>query len=168
MSVAPGQLPRSVFRDLGRLVESEDLGESLFATAARLSVTDQARKQWRALERLETQTKLGVHRFLNRSGLPVEPTNRVATGAGAVGGLGLRVIPERARLTAVRLGTRRYLPAFERLAAFYQRTDEAPFFDYVVEHERAIIAFSELALAHDRNALDPVMRLLEHGAPSPE
>jgi hypothetical protein len=168
MSATPSQLPRSVFRDLVRLVESEDLGESLFATAARLSTTDKAREQWRALEHLETQTKLGVRRFLDRSGLVVTPTNRLAIGAGTIGGVGLRVIPKRARLTAIRLGTRRYLPAFERLAAFYQRTDEAPFFDYVVEHERAIITFAELALAHDSNALDSVMRLLEHGAPSPE
>jgi hypothetical protein len=168
MSLTPGQLPRSVLRDLRRLVESEDLGESLFAAAARLSVSDKAREQWRALEHLETQTKLGVRRFLDRSGLPVTPVNRLATGAGTVGGAGLHVIPEGARLAVIRLGTRRYLPAFERLAAFYQRTDEAPFFDYVVEHERAIITFTELALAHDRNALDRVMRLLERGAPTPE
>jgi hypothetical protein len=168
MPLPSRELPRIVLRDLHRLVESEDLGESLFATAARLSRTDEATRRWRALESLESQTKLGVRRFLDRSGLPVAPTNRLAASAGGIGAWGLRVIPESARVTAIRLGTKRYLPAFERLASYYADTCDAPFFDYVVEHERAIITFTELALARDRNALDGVMRLLERGAPTLE
>lgn len=167
MSTASTGLPTHVLRDLSRLVESEYLGESLFATAAQLSTSEQARTQWRTLAYLETQTKDALHRFLDQYPA-VAPINRLATGAGAVGAVGLRTLPERSRLTAIRLGTRRYLPAFERLAAHFQRTQYTPFFDYVVQHEHAIISFTELALAHDRNALDPVMRLLERGAPATE
>ena len=65
----------------------------------------------------------------------------------------------------IRHGTKRYLPAFQRLAEHYTDTDDAPFFDYVVRHELAIISFTTNALAAERNALDPVLRLLDEPVP---
>ena len=65
----------------------------------------------------------------------------------------------------IRQGAKRYLPAFQRLAEHYSRSDEAPFFDYVVQHELAIISFTTATLATERGALDPVLRLLDVPVP---
>ncbi len=158
-------LPPRVTRDLARLIESEALGESMFATSARLSVTEQERRTWGALRDLEVQTNAGVHRFLERAEIPLTATHRLASAAGVSGAAGLRLAPSRLRLKVVRQGTKRYLPAFHRLAEHYAGTDEARFFDYVVQHELAIIAFTAKALAAERSALDPVLRLLDEPVP---
>ncbi len=158
-------LPTRVRRDLARLIESEAIGEGMFATAARLGVTEQERRTWGTLRDLERQTNAGVASFLERAELPLSATHRLASLAGVSGAAGLRIVPSRTRLKVVRQGTKRYLPAFQRLAEHYAGTGEARFFDYVVEHELAIIAFTTKALAEERGALDPVLRLLEAPVP---
>jgi hypothetical protein len=161
------QLPTQVTRDLARLVESEALGEGFFTAAAHLSVSEQERRAWGALRDLEVQTKAGVTSFLERAELPGSATNRLASTAGVSGATGLRLAPFRTRLKVIRHGTKRYLPAFQRLADHYAGTEDARFFDYVVEHELAIISFTTGALAAERQALDPVLRLLDRPVPGP-
>lgn len=165
----PQPLPVHVKRDLARLVESEALGEAMFATAAHLSLSDRERRAWSALRDLEIQTNAGVSSFIERTELSVRSGNRLASAAGVSGATATRVLPFSARLKTVRLGTKRYLPAFRRLAEHYAATEEAKFFDYVVRHELAIISFTTEALAEapteKRNALDPVLRLLDEPVP---
>jgi hypothetical protein len=158
-------LPAGVTRDLARLIESEALGVAFFATAAHLSVTEEERRAWGALRDLEIQTNAGVSSFVERAELPGGARNRIASTAGFAGGTGLRLVPFSTRLQVIRRGTKRYLPAFQRLAEHYTGTDEAMFFKYVVQHELAIISFTTRALAAERNALDPVRRLLENPVP---
>ena len=157
--------PTHVTRDLARLVESEALGEAMFATSAHLSFSDQERRGWSALRDLEIQTNAGVSGFLERAELPGSASNRLASTAGVSGATALRVLPFGTRLKMIRLGTKRYLPAFLRLAEHYAGTEEAEFFDYVVQHELAIISFTTEALSQKRNALDPVLRLLDEQVP---
>lgn len=161
----PSSLPRPVTRDLARLVESEALGEGFFGTAAKLSRDAQEHRAWEALHQLEVQTKAGVRGFLERAQLPGEARHRLASTAGVTGATGLRPAPFSLRLKVIRQGTHRYLPAFQRLAEHYAGTDEARFFDYVVQHELAIVAFTTDALAGERRALDPVLRLLDEPVP---
>lgn len=158
-------LPTQVTRDLARLVESEALGVAFFATAAHLSITEQERRAWGALRDLEVQTNAGVSSFVERAELPGGARNRIASTAGFSGGTGLRLVPFSTRLKVIRHGTKRYLPAFQRLAEHYTGTEDAMFFNYVVQHELAIISFTTKALAAERNALDPVLRLLDEPVP---
>ena len=158
-------LPTQVTRDLARLVESEALGEAFFATAAHLSISEQERRAWSALRDLEVQTNAGVGSFIERAELPGSAKNRVASVAGFSGSTGLRIVPFSTRLKVIRHGTKRYLPAFQRLAEHFAGTEHATFFDYVVQHELAIISFTSDALAEQRNALEPVLRLLDEPVP---
>jgi hypothetical protein len=158
-------LPTQVTRDLARLIESEALGVAFFATAAHLSVTEQERRAWGALRDLEIQTNAGVSSFVERAELLGGAKNRIASTAGFSGATGLRLVPFSTRLKVIRQGTKRYLPAFQRLAEHYTGTDDAMFFNYVVQHELAIISFTTRALAAERNALDPVLRLLDEPVP---
>ncbi|MGV9408877.1 hypothetical protein ACWDOP_03095 [Nocardia sp. NPDC003693] len=151
--------------DLRRLVESEELGASMFGTAERLATDDAQRRAWNALHELEIRTNAGVGAFLDRTGLAIAHANSLASAAGTAGAVGLRVLPYGIQLRAVREGTTRYLPAFHRLAAHYAGSPEAAFFDYVLRHELAIIEFSSNALAHAPGALDPVLRLLDSEVP---
>ncbi len=158
-------LPTQVTRDLARLIESEALGVAFFATAAHLSITEQERRAWGALRDLEIQTNAGVGSFVERAELRGGAGNRVASAAGFAGGTGLRLVPFSSCLKVIRRGTNRYLPAFQRLAEHYTGTEDARFFNYVVQHELAIISFTSGALAAERNALDPVLRLLDEPVP---
>lgn len=158
-------LPPAIARDLARLVESEELGTSVFGAAARVTRSDRHRRSWNALRDLEIQTNAGVADFIARSGLELKPTNTLARAAGSTGGAGLQLLPYGLQLRAVRLPADRYLPAFHRLARYYEGTEEAAFFDYVVQHELAIIEFTGKALADARGPLDPVLRLLDRGVP---
>ena len=158
-------LPIQVTRDLARLVESEALGEAFFATPAHLSISEQERRAWSALRDLEVQTNAGVGSFIERAELPGSAKNRVASVAGFSGSTGLRIVPFSTRLKVIRHGTKRYLPAYQRLAEHFAGTEHATFFDYVVQHELAIISFTSDALAEQRNALEPVLRLLDEPVP---
>ncbi len=158
-------LPTHIKRDLARLIESEALGVAFFATAAHLSLTEQERRAWGALRDLEIQTNAGVSSFVHRAELPGGAGNRIASTAGFSGATGLRLVPFTTRLKVIRQGTNRYLPAFQRLAEHYAGTEDARFFDYVVQHELAIISFTTSALAAERSALDPVLRLLDEPVP---
>lgn len=157
----PRPLPTRVVADVRRLVESEELGEAYFGTAARLARSEEQRRCWAALRDLEIRTNRAVARFVDRAELVVASTNRAARAAGTSAGAGGLLIPDAIHLRLLKAGTRRYLPAFRRLADYYRGTDNASFFDYVVNHELAIIAYAEGALRGDRNALDPVLRLLD-------
>lgn len=159
--------PSRTMRDLHRLVESEELGESLFGAMAEQSDSEKRSQAWELLRRLETQTKCGVQDFIERADLRLSGTHRPARIAGTLGGRALPQLPWRLQLDAVRLGTHRYLPAFRRLAYAYQSSSYSPFFDYVVNHELAIITFTEQATS-DGRGLDDVKRLLDTEVPLPD
>lgn len=156
-------LPPVVARDLARLVESEDLGEAFFGAAVRTCAARE-RDTWDALHALETKTRDGVRRFIERSGVDVRSIAPLAGTVGAFGGQALGRLPTHLALRAIKLGTRRYLPSFQRLAGFYAATPDAPFFDFVVDHELAIIACADATLAGVADALAPVVRLLDEPA----
>jgi hypothetical protein len=158
-------LPSPIVCDLNRLVESEEFGFSLFETAAKLTRSDRTQAAWSALRELEKQTNAGVAAFIARSGLALEPTNAVARAVGSSGGTGMQLLPYRLQLRTFGLVSKRYLPAFHRLARHYEGTEEAAFFNYVLRHELAIIEFASNALADARAPLDPVLRLLDAGVP---
>ena len=158
-------LPPPIVSDLNRLVESEELGLSLFETAAKLTRSDRHQEAWNALRELEKQTNAGVTAFIARSGLALAPTNTVARAVGSSGGTGMQLLPYRLQLRTFGLVAKRYLPAFHRLARHYEGTEEAAFFNYVLRHELAIIKFAGNALAGARAPLDPVRRLLDAGVP---
>lgn len=161
----PQPPPRHVARDLARLIESEALGEAFFATAAQHSDSEPEHRAWTALRDLETRTMAGVSSFVQRAELPRSAENRLASTAGSSGASGLRLVSFENQLKVIRYGTKRYLPAFLRLAEHYRRSDDARFFDYVVQHELAIISFTTRALAAESDALDPVLRLLDEPVP---
>ncbi|MEV0295323.1 hypothetical protein [Nocardia sp. NPDC050710] len=158
-------IPASVAADLHRLVESEELGSSFFAAAADRAKSTRHRDAWQALCELEIRTQAGVTAFLERAQPHIPPSNTVADTVGRIGGSGLPLLPYGLQLRAVRETTTRYLPAFHRLASYYENTSEAAFFDYVVRHELAIIEFTSHALADAPAALDPVLRLLDQPVP---
>ena len=160
--------PSRTMRDLHRLVESEVLGESLFRVMAKQSDSQKRSQAWELLRRLETQTKCGVQQFIERADLPLSGTNRPANIAGTLGGRSLPHLPWRFQLDAVRLATHRYLPAFRRLANAYQSSSYSPFFDYVVNHELAMITFTEQASTSNALCLDDVKRLLDKPVPLPD
>ncbi|GAC66920.1 hypothetical protein [Gordonia soli] len=159
------EIPAELRGDLRRLIESEELGESFFGAAAARSQDEARVKAWDALHRLEFQTNIGVRRFVETVGAGVTTTNRLAETAGTVGGTAMLLLPWRAQMTSVRLGTHRYLPAFRRLAAGFAGTEHQEFFDYVVAHELAIIDFTERTLFDERSPLDAVHRLLDRPVP---
>ena len=103
-----------------------------------------------------------------RSREQLATTHRLAEAAGTLGGAALNHLPWRMQLDSVRLATRRYLPAFQRLAAAFERSDHQPFFDYAVNHELAIISFTGRALSSQRAPLDDVHRLLDTPMPLPD
>lgn len=158
-------LPHQVQRDLVRLVESEELGEASFATAAKVTTDDSRRAQLVALYQLEVQTKRGVRNFIERCELDLNTANAIAAGVGLAGGAFLHLMPEPIQLASLKLVSKRYLPAFRRLNDYYLGTEHWPFFDYVVAHELAIIDFAEMARFHNGCALDAVNRLLDMGIP---
>lgn len=158
-------LPPAVTADLRRLVESECLGVSLFAAAAERAHSHQHREAWRALHALEVKTQAGIASFIERTRPQIPSTNFLANTAGHVGGTGLQLLPYGLQLRAVRKGTTRYLPAFNRLARYFENSLEFPFFEYVVRHELAIIGFTSRALTRSPDALDPVLRLLDEAVP---
>ncbi len=77
----------------------------------------------------------------------------------------MQLLPYRLQLRTFGWVSKRYLPVFHRLARHYVGTEEAAFFDYVVQHELAIIEFASNALADARGPLDSVLRLLDGGVP---
>lgn len=162
------EIPRHVLADLRRLVESEELGEELAATAADHAREERHADAWHAIHRLEVQTNRGVQQFIERTGIQLSTTNRVAEAVGALSGTALTRLPWHIQLNAVRLGTRRYLPAFRRLATAFESSRYQSFFDYVVDHERAIISFTERALTSYRAPLDDLHRLLDRPVPLPD
>jgi hypothetical protein len=165
--LTPG-IPGHVLTDLRRIVESEELGESFFRAAANRAREEGHAEAWHALHRLEVQTNCGVRLFIEHTGTQLATTHRLAEAAGTLGGAALNHLPWRMQLDSVRLATRRYLPAFQRLAAAFERSDHQPFFDYAVNHELAIISFTGRALSSQRAPLDDVHRLLDTPMPLPD
>lgn len=155
-------------RDLRRLVESEELGESFFHAAATHASQDHHVEAWTALHQLEVQTNQGVRLFIEHSGIKLASSHRLAGAAGTVGGSGLPFLPWHMQVRSVRLATHRYLPAFRRLARDFETSEYRTFFNYVVNHELAIIDFTERAAASNRAPLDAAHRLLDTPIPLPD
>ena len=160
------KLPTPIRRDLHRLVESESLGMAFFGAAAKRAKDDAHRAAWSTLCELEVRTNDGVQAFLTRAAVDLAPTRTLAATVGATAGLGIRVLPDALSWRLLRQGASRYLPAFKRLAHHYAGTSEQAFFDYVVQHELAIIDAAEHAEHGDIRGLEAVHRLLD--APVPQ
>lgn len=131
---------------IGILVESEAFGERLFEVAGRAYANAAQRWTWELLTELERQTLEGVRQLMavagEEGGSSLARRERMARAAGLPAGKALPLLPWRAQMRVVALGTARYLPAFRRLAERGAETPAGPFLDYVVTHELAIRALA--------------------------
>lgn len=145
--------------DLARLIESEVLGETTFATAARSALTERRRRAWKTLERLESQTRLRAEAFLRRSDLDV-PRLPIVETRGLLGGVALAVLPWRIQMALLLQATREFLPGFERLARAHRNGANEALFRYIVEHELALAEFARREASGEGSTLSAVERLL--------
>lgn len=154
--------------DLDRAMVSEVLGESIFATAARVSFRRWKRDRWARLADLESLTKWRLLHFLEGAGLEAKAPASTAA-VGRVAGVLLALLPWPFAMRALEWATIPFTPVFERLRAACEPWDD-DFFAYLVEHERAIADFarSERRGQH-ATSLEPVAMLLRahrpHGPP---
>ncbi|MFV8047981.1 hypothetical protein [Mycobacterium sp. 48b] len=153
-------------RGLRKLVESEELGESFALVAASHAREERQEEAWRTIHALEAQTNEATRKFLQHSGVCVKPTNRLAGTAGRFAAPPSVYWPWRVQLHSLRLATRRYLPVFQRLSDAFYGTAHQDFFEYVVDHEVAIIGFIERELAGKPASLDAIHRLLDAAVPT--
>jgi len=117
---------------IGILVESEAFGERLFEVAGRAYANAAQRWTWELLMAVAGE----------EGGSSLARRERMARAAGLPAGKALPLLPWRAQMRVVALGTARYLPAFRRLAERGAETPAGPFLDYVVTHELAIRALA--------------------------
>lgn len=148
--------------DLDRMLGSEVLGEVLFATAARLSRSDEQRRKWERLRDLEIQTRDRIVETLERHGEHATPPPFTTAKARVFGAL-LGLLPWSMAMKLLGDGTAPFLEIFERLER-HADPERKEFHGYVVAHERAIAEFA----ARERQArpdasLEPVLALLEAG-----
>lgn len=145
--------------DLDRMYESEVLGETVFATAARFSRGEDRRRKWLRLKDLETQTYNRILAYLNSTAQSAKsPATSKVQGALMGGALGL--MPWRAAMSLLEDGTKPFLNVFERLL---QNSDEIDreFFAYVVAHEKAIAEFARRERdGRPEISLEPIESLL--------
>jgi len=144
-------------KDLYGIYKSEVMGEALFSTAALLS-RGERRGKWRALAALETQTR---ERYLayesGRGQCPAYPvSSRVG---GYLFGLLFALCPWRTAMSMLKAGTPAFIEQFQRLVD-HAPPEDAPFFDYVLQHELAITRFAEHEMAGKGDTLADVERLL--------
>jgi len=142
------------------LVESEVMGERLFAIAERHARTRSDRRMWQALHTLEEQTRSAV---FGRLDVDIDRFARAVQGAriaGMASGASLWIMPRRLQMGLLVLGTKPFIPHFRRLNEHFADSAQAPFFNYVLAHEYAIAELGRRALAHDDDAVAPVEKLL--------
>ncbi|WP_131815812.1 hypothetical protein [Mycobacteroides franklinii] len=155
----------SVRRGLAKLVESEELGESFALTAASHAREERQASAWASIHALEAQTNEETRKFLQHSGIEVNSSNRVAAKVGRIAAPPSVYWPWNVQLRSLRLATRRYLPVFQRLSEDFRGTPYQDFFEYVVDHEVAIIQFIERELDGKPSPLDAIARLLDRSVP---
>ncbi|MBU9766359.1 hypothetical protein FR943_21260 [Mycobacterium sp. TNTM28] len=165
---SPHPIAGHLRRGLARLVESEELGESFALAAASHARDEHQAHAWRVIHALEAQTNGATRKFLQHSGIDVSETNRLAAAAGRIAAPPSVYWPWKVQLHSLRLATRRYLPVFQGLADGFHGTPHQDFFEYVVDHEVAIIRFIERDLDGQPAPLDAMLRLLETPVPMVE
>lgn len=148
-------------KDLNTILESELLGEHLFATAALFSFNPNQRRKWQALEVLESQTKQRLLDYLKNS-QQTATSRKLLKLEATISGIALAVLPWKLSMHLLGQGTRPFLETFERLEAqSQQQPQDTAFFKYVVAHEKAIQHFAKLEQSGDsRHSLVPVHALL--------
>jgi hypothetical protein len=148
---------------LARLHEAHHIevsGEAVYAVAARRARTQDWREKWRALEKLEIQTKTRVAAAITGLGHTAK-VRRVDVWLGhTVGGL-IAVLPSRMQLRTMRAIVVHAISFWERLQRAHPEGD-ARLLAYLVAHERAQLDFAqdELDGRGDRS-LSHVTKLLE-------
>jgi hypothetical protein len=149
--------------DLNRIYESEILGEILFATAARLAWSQQRKRKWLWLRKLESQTKERLIEFLQQRQQQANLSRPVKTRGYCYGlllGLLLGLLPWPVSMKILEHGTIPFLKVYKRLE---ENSDEnsREFFSYVVAHEEAIAEFARLERAgQSGHSIKAVMNLL--------
>ena len=138
-------------KDLNTVLESELLGERLFATAAAFSLSSDKRRKWQTLEVLEVQTKQRVLDYLQHSQQKARSRKHIALEA-TISGIALAVLPWKLSMHLVEQGTQSFLNTFERLQAqSQQHPQDTDFFDFVVAHEKAIQQFAQQEKAGEKH-----------------
>ncbi|TRW77902.1 hypothetical protein FK535_26290 [Mycolicibacterium sp. 018/SC-01/001] len=164
--MAPAQLTDpSIRRDLQVLLVSEIGGVETFATAHRAAKDSADRTMWEVLHALEVTTKAAVYDNLGDIAEQVMPWRRTTEALGTTNGAGLALLPHHMQMRALTAATKLFLPRFEKLHNHFHGTDLAPFFAFVVAHEKAIAEVGRRGLAGRDDVLAPVEALLQQGAP---
>lgn len=138
-------------KDLNTVLESELLGQRLFATAAAFSLSSDKRRKWQTLEVLETQTKQRLLDYLQHSQQKARARRHIPLEA-AISGIALALLPWKLSMHLVEQGTQSFLNTFERLQAqSQQHPQDTDFFDFVVAHEKAIQQFARREKAGEKH-----------------
>lgn len=150
---------KSYQKDLNQLLNSEILGEQLFATAARLSRNLQQREKWQTLAALEAQTKRYFTDYLRQSQQHAKARQLIKLQA-SISRAALAFLPWKISMQLLDQGTAPFLQCFERLNQGSSPQDLA-FFNYVLAHEQAIKKFAQLEQQNKPDqSLEPVLKLL--------
>lgn len=138
-------------KDLNTILESELLGERLFATAATFSLSSDKRRKWQTLQVLEAQTKQRLLDYLQDSQQKAKARKLIAIEA-TISGIALALLPWKLSMHLMDQGTQSFLQTFERLQAqSQQHPQDTAFFDFVVAHEKAIQQFAKREKAGEKH-----------------
>lgn len=138
-------------KDLNTILESELLGERLFATAAAFSLSSEKRRKWQTLEVLEVQTKQRLLDYLQHTQQTARSRKHIALEA-TISGIALALLPWKLSMHLMEQGTQSFLETFERLQAQSQQHPlDNEFFDFVVAHEKAIQQFAQREKAGEKH-----------------
>ncbi|XID75827.1 hypothetical protein ACF3NA_04655 [Alkanindiges sp. WGS2144] len=147
-------------KDLNKSLESEVLGEQLFATAARFSVNKTRRQKWQTLRQLETQTKNRLWQYLAETQQYARTKPFIRLEA-TVSGFALACLPWKISMSLLERGTLPFLATFTRLEQ-HGKSDELDFFSYMTTHEQAIQKFAQLEKqGKGDSSLHAVLNLLQ-------
>lgn len=136
----------------------EVLGEIAFAVACGYSDDPVKRDKLLLLRKLETRTKAQIENWMQRQGISLD-ANIDYHGAVA---LGIRYAVDHWRLNMQKLlaATVQYMPLYQRLLTNAEVEDRR-LFEKVIAHEKALEQFARGELMGQKDAIEPVRRLLE-------
>lgn len=137
------------------IYKSEVMGEALFGLAAKLTINAERKTKWQTLAKLELQTK---NAYLEKQ--TVTPRYPVLSRiAGYFFGVLFAILPWKVAMRALQDGTQPLLLKFEDLLRQSSASDKA-FYQYVLDHEKAIREFADRELQAGHDSLSPIVALL--------
>lgn len=144
--------------DLYQMYQGEVLGEIAFAVACGYSDDPVKRDKLLMLRKLETRTKAQIEDWLRARDIFLKPKTDYREAVD----LGIRYGIDDWRLNMQRLlaATVQYMPLYQRLLANAEVVDRH-LFEKVIAHEEALAEFARGELVGQKDAIEPVRRLLQ-------